>query len=104
MATMNRLEKIQALLGPASVEQGPLLSVLIEDAEADLLSWTNRQTIPSGLESALRQLVIMRYNKVGIEGQTSHSEGGVSRAFVDLPADLQRTISHHRLLKVVGRT
>lgn len=104
MATFSRLDKIQALLGPASLDQGPLLSVLIEDAEADLLSWTNRQTIPSGLEPTVRQLVIMRYNKVGIEGQSSHSEGGVSRSFVDLPADLQRTISHHRLLKVVGRT
>lgn len=104
MATFSRLDKIQALLGPASLEQGPLLSVLIEDAEADLLSWTNRQTLPAGLEPTVRQLVILRYNKVGIEGQSSHSEGGVSRSFVDLPADLQWTISHHRLLKVVGRT
>lgn len=104
MATLSRLEKIQALLGSSSLEQEALLSVLLEDAEADVLTWTNRQEIPPGLESTIRQLVIMRFNKVGIEGQSSHSEGGVSRSFVDLPADLQRTISHYRLLKVVGRT
>ncbi|MNC71250.1 Phage gp6-like head-tail connector protein [compost metagenome] len=80
-----------------------MLTVLLEDAEADVLGWTNRQTLPIGLDPTVRQLVIIRYNKMGIEGETSHSEGGVSRAFADLPDDLQRTISQYRLLKVVGR-
>lgn len=98
---MTQIEKLKLLLGEGVSDD--MLSLLLEDAEADVMTWTNRQVIPSGLEPSVRQLVIMRYNKIGIEGQTSHSEGGVSRAFVDLPANLQQTIGQYRLLKVVGR-
>lgn len=97
---MTPTEKLQILLG---VTDPALLDVLYEDAVSDVLAWTNRQTIPAGLEPAVRQLAILRYNKVGIEGEISHSEGGVSRSFTDLPADMQQTIGQFRLLKVVGR-
>lgn len=100
---MTPIQKLLVLLGNPDSDQVALLEVMYTDAEADVLSWTNRQTIPVGLEQVVRQVVIQRYNKQGIEGQSSHSEGGVSRAFESLPADLQQTISQYRLLKVVGR-
>ena len=99
---MAQIEKLKLLLGEGVSDD--TLSLLLEDAESDVLTWTNRQTIPPGLESSVRQLAVMRYNKIGIEGQTSHSEGGVSRSFADLPADLKQTIGQFRLLKAVGRT
>lgn len=98
--TLVQVDKLQVLLPGANPA---LLALLLGDAQADVLTWTNRRTIPTGLESAVRQLVVLRYNKVGIEGQTSHSEGGVSRSFADLPPDLRQTIGSFRLLKVVGR-
>jgi hypothetical protein len=100
---MTPIQKLLVLLGNPDSDHVPLLEIMYADAEADMLAWTNRQVIPAGLESAVRQVVIQRYNKQGIEGQSSHSEGGVSRAFESLPADLQQTISQYRLLKVVGR-
>ncbi|QJC53059.1 hypothetical protein HGI30_16750 [Paenibacillus albicereus] len=97
--TQDTIDKLLLVLPGAS---SPLLSMMAEDAELDLLSWTSRTALPPALESTLRQLVVMRYNKMGIEGQTAHSEGGVSRAFADLPSDLQQTVGRWRRVRVAG--
>lgn len=104
VAMMTTLEKIKIALGILAGDetQDPTLSLLLADTEADLMMWTNRSVLPLTLEPTLRQLAIMRYNKVGIEGQTSHSEGGVSRSFDDLPLSIRQSISRHVLVKVVG--
>lgn len=93
------LDRLLATLGLTDDPDG-VFEVLLEDVESDLLSWTNRRTLPAGLESTKRQIAIMRYNKQGIEGETSHSEGGVSRSFEDLPESVKMTIGSYRLLKV----
>ncbi|MCL6456921.1 MAG: phage head-tail connector protein [Gorillibacterium sp.] len=97
---MTELEKLQIVLPGANVE---LLTLLLEDTLTDLLAWTNRNTLPRGLEPTQRQIAVIRYNMQGVEGQTSHSEGGVSRSFEALPADIRQSISQYRLIKVVGR-
>lgn len=101
---MTTLEKLKIALGipPADDTQDPALNLLLMDTETDLLAWTNRAILPLTLEPALRQLAIMRYNKVGIEGQTSHGEGGVSRSFEDLPPSIKQSVSRHVIIKVVG--
>lgn len=93
------LESLLIALGLSEDTNGSL-QLLLDDVESDLLSWTNRRTLPPGLESTKRQIAIMRYNKQGIEGETSHSEGGVSRSFEDLPESVKMTIGTYRLLKV----
>ncbi|MFD2334684.1 phage head-tail connector protein [Cohnella sp. GCM10020058] len=93
------LDRLMGTLGLSEDIDGSL-GVLLDDVESDLLSWTNRRTLPPGLEPTKRQIAIMRYNKVGIEGETSHSEGGVSRSFEDLPESVKMTIGSYRLLKV----
>ncbi len=96
------LAKIKLLLGITDTSQDDLLEQLIEDAIEDILIWTNRSELPASLESPVRQITIMRYNKIGVEGQNSHSEGGISRNFEDLPQSLQSTINQKRLAKLVS--
>lgn len=98
---MTQLDKLKVLLGIQDNSKDMLLDMLLGDAAEDLMAWCNRPEIPSGLESAQRQLAVIRYNMMGIEGQTSHSEGGVSRAFEELPASLRATIAQYRLAKAV---
>lgn len=31
----------------------------------------------------IKELALYRYNKIGVEGQESHSEGGTSRSYID---------------------
>jgi hypothetical protein len=101
---MTQLEKLKIQLDIPlgdSIEEEKL-DLLLEDAAADILTWTNRSELPASLESVQRQLAVIRYNKQGAEGQTSHSEGGISRSFEDLPAGLQNVIIGKRKLKLVS--
>ncbi|MFF2449364.1 phage head-tail connector protein [Neobacillus sp. NPDC058068] len=98
MATM--LEKLKIQLEIKDNSKDDLLDLLLEDVETDILTWTNRSELPKALESTQRQLAIIRYNMMGVEGQTSHSEGGVSRSFEDLPAVVKKTISQFVKAKV----
>ncbi len=99
---MSQLEKLKLMLGikPEDDSQDDAMELMLEDAESDILTWTNRVELPASLESAQRQLVVVRYNKQGAEGETAHSEGGISRSFEDVPAGLQQTILSKRLAKV----
>lgn len=100
---MTQLDKLKLQIGMKKDDdtQDDNLSLLLDDVRTDLLTWTNRTKLPGALESVQRQIAVIRYNKQGIEGQTAHSEGGVSRSFDDLPPSIQSAINQHRLLKVV---
>ncbi|MDQ0091664.1 hypothetical protein J2T12_005104 [Paenibacillus anaericanus] len=99
---MTQLDKLKIMLGIKDDLQDDVIGLLIDDVQEDLLSWTNRTELPVRLESAQRQIVVIRYNMQGVEGQTSHSEGGVSRSFDDLPQSIRNTVTQYRLAKLVG--
>ncbi|OMF54683.1 hypothetical protein BK138_16120 [Paenibacillus rhizosphaerae] len=101
---MEQLDKLKIMLGIKDSSQDEVLGLLLEDVQADLLTWTNRLELPVGMEPVQRQIAVIRYNMQGVEGQTAHSEGGVSRSFEALPADIKQTVSQYRLIKVVGRS
>ena len=97
------LEKLKLQLGIKIDDdsEDELLTLMLEDAVQDVLTWTNRIELPAALESVIRQVVVIRYNKQGAEGQSSHSEGGISRSFEDLPKGLQQSILQKRLVRLV---
>lgn len=101
---MDTLAKLKIMLGIAveDTSQDPELELLLDDTQTDLLTWTNRLTLPAPLESIQRQIAVMRYNKQGVEGQSSHSEGGIGRSFEDLPISMQAAINQYRKLKVAS--
>lgn len=94
-----QLEKLKIQLGIKDSVGGDSLQLILDDVRDDILAWTNRATLPVTLESTQRQIAVIRYNMQGVEGQTSHSEGGISRSFDDLPPSIQKTITQYRLLK-----
>lgn len=100
---MTQLEKLKTTLGISLTDtsQDENLNLLLEDVLSDILSWTNRDILPIALEPTQRQIAVIRYNMQGVEGQTAHNEGGVSRSFEDLPEPIRNTIGQYRLLKVV---
>lgn len=93
------LDKLKIQLG-LDDSQDDLLELLLDDVETDLLNWTNRRELPSSLLATKRQIAVIRYNMMGVEGQTSHSEGGISRSFEDLPQGIRNSILEKRLAKV----
>lgn len=71
-------------------------------AERFLLSETRRTLLNTALESAQLELAIVMFNRDGMEGEVSRSEGGISITMAELPVTIQRTISQQRLARVGG--
>ena len=79
----------------------PELEALLDEAEGMLLALTGRMTLPGALETALVQLAVVLYNRRGIEGQTAHSEGGVTRSMEGIPQEILRQAAPYRVARIV---
>lgn len=94
-----QLEKLKKLTGESDEE---LLSILLEDAESYVLSYTNRTKLVSGLDRAVRDLAVIAINRRGTEGETGRSEGGESYSFDAAPKQIYDTLDRFRLARIGG--
>lgn len=103
MADHRLYEKFVARLGETLPEADrAFVTALLSEAEDKVLDITGRDEIPLLLESLVVKLAVIAYNRRGSEGESSRSEGGISRAFEDLPADDKaRLINYPRKVGVV---
>ena len=94
------LEKLKRRIPDA--DDAALLNDLLDAAAAAICAYTGRDEVPAALEGAQLELAAVSYNRMGMEGERSHSEGGVSRSAEDLPEALRRQLNPFRLAKAVG--
>ncbi len=97
---MTDIEKLKKLTGESDEE---LLSLLLEEAEEFVLSYTNRTRIVSGLDKVVRDLAVVVLNRMGTEGETGRSEAGESYSFDNAPKHIYDTLNLYRLARVGGR-
>lgn len=97
---MTSIEKLQKLTGES--DEG-LLSLLLEEAEEFVLSYTDRTHLIGGLEKAVRDLAVIALNRMGTEGESGRSEGGESYSFNDAPKQIYDTLNRYRLARCGGR-
>ena len=81
--------------------QSDVLEALLDEAEGMLLAYTGRMVLPGALLTAKVQLAVVLYNRQGIEGQTAHSEGGVSRSMEGIPQEILRQAAPYRVARIV---
>ena len=98
---MTDIDKLKKLTGEGDEV---LISLLLEDATAFVLSYTGRTRIVTGLEKAVRDLAVIALNRMGTEGETSRSGGGESYSFDSAPKHIYDTLDRYRLARIVGRT
>lgn len=91
----------ERLIARLPCEKPEKLEALYMDAEGMVLAYTGRQSLPRQLETAVVQLAVILYNREGIEGETAHSEGGVSRTMEAIPQEIMRQIMPYRLARIV---
>lgn len=97
---MTQLEKLKVRLPDADDN---LLTQLLEDAENDILDYTNRNVLLPKMEGLQRELAIIYYNRQGSEGEASRSELGVSVSYItDIPDNIKSRLNAFRRLKAVG--
>lgn len=97
---MTEVEKLKKLTGEQDEE---LLRLLMEDAEAFVLSYTGRSHLVSGLEKAVRDLAVIALNRRGTEGESGRSEGGESYTFESAPKQVYDVMNRYRIARVGGR-
>ena len=98
VVNLTQIEKFKIKLGISDNSQDDLLNLYLDDAKETILGLTNLSSIPDKLLSTQVELALIYYNKQGIEGQTSHSEGGISRNFEDMPKSMLKKIKASRKL------
>lgn len=100
---MIQLEKLKIRLGIKNTDEHDLLIMLLDDAEGEILDYCNRDIILPKMESLQRELAIIYYNRMGSEGESSRSEGGVSVSYSTIiPESLKSRLRSYRRLKAVG--
>lgn len=94
-----QVEKLKVRLNE---EDTALLEQLLEDAEAEILDYCNRDVLLPRMLGLQRELAIIYYNRLGSEGESSRSEGGVSVSYsTDIPENIKRRLNTYRRLKAV---
>lgn len=77
---MKQLENLKIRLG--GVEgQDDLLRLLLDDAGEIICNIRNTSAVEKKYHSIQVRMAVELYNKMGAEGQTSHTENGLSRSY-----------------------
>ena len=101
MIHVTDIEKLKKLTGESD---DILLSLLLEEATAFVLSYTGRTKIVTGLEKTVRDLAVIALNRMGTEGEASRSGGGESYSFDNAPKHIYDTLDRYRLARIGGKT
>ena len=96
---MTELEKLKKLTGEKDEE---LQQILMEDATAWVLAYTNRTRLVSGLDKTVRDLAVIALNRMGTEGEAARTGSGESYTFEDAPKQVYDVLNRYRLARVGG--
>ena len=93
------LEKLIRRLDNDPRAKPELLQDLLDDAKADILAYTVRSEAQweNAFATSQLDLALIRYNRMGMEGELSHSEGGVSRSVELFPDDIKKRLMPYRI-------
>lgn len=79
-----------------------LLKDLISDSFNDIASYINLEEgkeMPKGCISIIKDLVVIKVNKLGSEGISSESHEGISQSFIEgIPSDIKLKLRRFRKL------
>ena len=94
------LALLRRRLGLTPGEKDALLEDLLRESEQFILGYTGRRTLPAALEGAVIETAAARFNLLGLEGASSHAEGGVSATVDQLPKQMKAQLDMYRIAKV----
>lgn len=79
-----------------------LLKDIISDAYndvAEVINLTEGDIMPLGCISIIKDVVVIKINKLGSEGISSEANEGISQSFInDIPDDVKRKLRRYRKL------
>ena len=99
--SFTQLNKLKARI-PEIVDdsQNNQLAQLLEDAEQAILDYTNRSDMLPAMEPLQRELALIYYNRIGLEGVASQSQGGISiQVADDIPKEIKSRLNRYRKVR-----
>lgn len=87
------IERLLILLGNPPECDRETVETCLSMAQDAVLDYIQRDELPKAAESVVIKLAIIYYNRLGNEGESSRTEGGISQSFItDIPKDIQRQL------------
>lgn len=99
---MDMRKRLKSMLGIelSDTTRDELLDYLVDDAINEIITYCNLKSYDEKLNSIVIKMVLQNYNKVKIQGITSHSYSGVSESYTDgYTADVMAQMNKHRRVR-----
>jgi hypothetical protein len=94
-------EMVSSLSTRLQVSDNDLVTDLIKEAIAQVLDYTGQKKLVGNMDIYVKKLAVINYNRMGIEGETQRTEGGVTNYLeVGIPKDIRLGLNHYRIAKV----
>lgn len=78
-----------------------LLTELVKESIAQVLDYTGQKKLVGSMDIYVKKLAVINYNRLGIEGETQRTEGGVTNYIeTGIPKDIRLGLNHYRIAKV----
>ncbi|MGK9183793.1 phage head-tail connector protein [Priestia filamentosa] len=82
---MALLDAVKVYLGIEDKLQDALLSTIIQDQSVRVQQYIGEDNVPSELSWIVKELSVIRFNRIGSEGTSSDSEEGRSASYIEDP-------------------
>ena len=94
-------EMISSLSTRLAIDNNELVTDLIKEAVAQVLDYTGQKQLVGNMDIYVKKLAIINYNRLGLEGETQRSEGGVTNYLeTGIPKDIRQGLNRYRIAKV----
>lgn len=78
-----------------------LLTELVKESTAQVLDYTGQKKLVGSMDIYVKKLAVINYNRLGIEGETQRSEGGITNYLeTGIPKDIRQGLNSYRIAKV----
>lgn len=94
-------ELVSSLTTRLQISDSELATDLIKEAIAQVLDYTGQKKLVGNMDIYVKKLAVINYNRLGIEGETQRTEGGVTNYIeTGIPKDIRLGLNHYRIAKV----
>lgn len=94
-------EIVSALSTRLENTNNALLTELVKESIAQVLDYTGQKKLVDSMDIYVKKLAVINYNRLGIEGETQRSEGGITNYLeTGIPKDIRQGLNRYRIAKV----
>lgn len=94
-------ELVSFLTTRLQISDSELAIDLIKEAIAQVLDYTGQKKLVGNMDIYVKKLAVINYNRLGVEGETQRTEGGVTNYLeIGIPKDIRLGLNRYRIAKV----